>query len=126
MEIAADCSDRKLIHHDTAPLQRRFIMKSITTERLQKLQIESDDFLLVNTLDAEHFSKMKIPGSVNIPQSEDDFVTNVLEASGSKQKLVVTYCASEQCNSSATRPSAGGCRERRMPRTNGRSRRAIR
>jgi rhodanese-related sulfurtransferase len=75
-------------------------MKSITTDRLQKLQNESDDFLLVNTLDAEHFPKTKIPGSVNIPQSQDDFTAKVLEASGSKQKLVVTYCASEECNSS--------------------------
>jgi len=69
---------------------------------LQKLQSENADFLLVNTLDAEHFPKTKIRGSVNIPQSQDDFTTKVLEAGGSKQKqkLVVTYCASEQCNSS--------------------------
>jgi len=76
-------------------------MKSITTERLQTLQSENRDFLLVNTLDAEYFQKTKIPGSVNIPLLKDDFTTKVLEASGSKQKMVVTYCASDECNSSA-------------------------
>lgn len=75
-------------------------MKSITTERLQTLQREKADFLLVNTLDAEQFEKTKIPGSVNIPQSQDDFTAKVLEAGGSKQKMVVTYCASDECSSS--------------------------
>ena len=75
-------------------------MKFVTTERLQTLKDENADFLLINTLDAEYFEKTKIPGSVNIPQSQNDFVDKVLEATGSKQKMVVTYCANDQCNSS--------------------------
>ena len=75
-------------------------MKFITTERLQTLTNKNADFPLVNTLDVEFFEKTKILWSVNIPQSQNDFVDKLLEATGSKQKMVVTYCANDQCNSS--------------------------
>jgi len=75
-------------------------MKTITTERLQSLKSEDEDFVLINTLDAEHFEKTKIPGSINIPVSQDSFTDKVLEAVGSQQKLIVVYCASHECDSS--------------------------
>lgn len=47
------------------------------------------DFLLVNTLDEEHFDATRIPGATNIPQSHDDFVRRVEELGGGKDKQVV-------------------------------------
>jgi len=76
-------------------------IKHIDTDQLKTLKAESDEFLLVNTLDADHFSDTKIPGSVNIPQQQDDFVDEVVQQNGSKQRLVVVYCASPECGSSS-------------------------
>ncbi|WP_182869132.1 rhodanese-like domain-containing protein [Rhodopirellula sp. JC639] len=75
-------------------------MKTVTTERLKTLKAEGKDFLLVNTLDANHFGQTQIPDSINIPLSQDNFTGKVLDAAGSKQKLVVVYCASADCDSS--------------------------
>ncbi|WP_168567108.1 rhodanese-like domain-containing protein [Crateriforma spongiae] len=75
-------------------------MKTITTERLQTLKSKNENFELINTLDAEHFEKAKIPDSINIPIAQGNFADRVLEATGTKQKLVVVYCASHDCDSS--------------------------
>jgi rhodanese-related sulfurtransferase len=56
--------------------------------------------LLVNTLPAEKFAKSKLLGAVNIPQQEDDFAARVLQRAGSKDKTIVVYCASRECDSS--------------------------
>ena len=75
-------------------------MKTLTFEQFEDLRAQNQDLLLINTLDEEHFAKTKIPGSKNIPQSADNFVQQVAETAGSKERTIVVYCASEQCNSS--------------------------
>jgi rhodanese-related sulfurtransferase len=61
-----------------------------------------EDFLLVNTLPAEHFAETKIPGAVNIPESERDFVDRVLSRAGTVEKTIVVYCGDRDCDSSAS------------------------
>jgi rhodanese-related sulfurtransferase len=75
-------------------------MKTLTAEKLTKLRDENHDFLLINTLDESQFGKTKIPGSINIPQAQEDFVERVEQEAGGKDKKIVVYCANEQCNSS--------------------------
>jgi rhodanese-related sulfurtransferase len=75
-------------------------MKTITTEELKSLQKKSDAPALVNTLKADSFEMTRIPGAVNIPEDESDFVSRVEQEAGGKHKAVVVYCANEQCNSS--------------------------
>jgi rhodanese-related sulfurtransferase len=75
-------------------------MKKITTEQLKSFKETNRDFLLVNTLDPEHFDKTRIADAVNIPQSQDDFAEQVAQVTTSKQRPVVVYCASEECDSS--------------------------
>lgn len=75
-------------------------MRTVTTEEVLQKQQSGSDFLLVNTLDPEHYPKTKIPGSINIPQEDDDFAAQVEKQAGSKDKEIVVYCASESCNSS--------------------------
>lgn len=75
-------------------------MKTITTEQLKSAKENHSDFLLVNTLDSEHFEKTKIAEAVNVPQSQDDFIEQVEETTNSKLRPIVVYCASADCNSS--------------------------
>ena len=75
-------------------------MQTITTEQLKSLQASDREFLLVNTLDAEHFQETKIAESVNVPQSQPDFAAQVAQKTISKEQPVVVYCASDQCDSS--------------------------
>jgi rhodanese-related sulfurtransferase len=75
-------------------------MKTLTAEQLKQMRQKNGHFLLINTLDEEHFAKTKIPGAINLPQSRDDFVHRVEQAADSKNDTIVVYCASEKCNSS--------------------------
>lgn len=75
-------------------------METINAEQLKQMRERNEDFVLVNTLDEAHFEKTKIPGAVNIPQSEREFVQRVQTQAGSKNKKIVTYCASTECKSS--------------------------
>jgi rhodanese-related sulfurtransferase len=75
-------------------------MKTITTNELKSLLDRNEDVLLVNTLSADAFNKTRIPKAVNIPLDDEDFITRVETEAGDKDKRVVVYCASQQCNSS--------------------------
>ncbi len=75
-------------------------MKTITTEDLKALKGQNGHLTLVNTLAADAFQKTKIPGAINIPLESDDFAARVEKEAGGKDKPVVVYCASQQCNSS--------------------------
>jgi rhodanese-related sulfurtransferase len=75
-------------------------MKTIEANELKTLLDGNEDVLLVNTLNAESFEKTRIPSAVNIPLEDEDFLARVEEQAGGKDKPVVVYCASQQCNSS--------------------------
>lgn len=73
-------------------------MHSLTTEELKALRRKQDP-LLVNVLDEEHFELARIPGSVNIPVSQDNFVAAVV-GKASTRDAVVVYCAGPECDAS--------------------------
>ena len=75
-------------------------MQTITAQEVKHLWDRGEDFLLVNTLPADKFAQTKIPGAVNIPESDGDFAARVLEKAGSKEKSIVVYCARRECDSS--------------------------
>ncbi len=75
-------------------------MKTVDASGLKALLDGNEDVLLVNTLGADSFEKTQIPGAVNIPLDSEHFVRRVEEQAGGKDKPVVVYCASQQCNSS--------------------------
>ena len=68
-------------------------MHQITTTELRGKMQRNEKGILVNTLPQESFQKEHIPNSINIPQDQDDFVSQV-------EQTVVVYCANEHCNSS--------------------------
>lgn len=75
-------------------------MKTITAKELKDRRTRGDEFALINTLSKDSFAKTKIPGAMNIPLEDGDFVAKVEQAVGGKNEPVVVYCASEQCHSS--------------------------
>ena len=75
-------------------------MKTITTDELKDLREKDENVTLVNTLAADYFEKTRIPGAVNVPLEDSNFAARVEQETGGKDKPVVVYCASEQCNSS--------------------------
>lgn len=75
-------------------------MKTITARELRKLRDASEEFLLVNTLPSDKFAATKLPGAVNISETDGDFVERVEKKAGGKDKMVVAYCANNRCSSS--------------------------
>jgi rhodanese-related sulfurtransferase len=75
-------------------------MKTIKTDELKAVKGQNGGLTLVNTLAANEFEKTKIPGATNIPLASSDFAARVEHEAGGKDKPVVVYCASQQCNSS--------------------------
>ena len=75
-------------------------MNTITTDKLKSLRNKRPGLTLVNTLGAESFEKTRIPGAINVPLDDSDFVQQVDRQAGGKDAPVVVYCASQQCNSS--------------------------
>ena len=53
-------------------------------------------FALVNVLDAAQFERAHIPGSINIPQGEEQRFDDRFD----KDKDIVVYCASTKCDAS--------------------------
>jgi rhodanese-related sulfurtransferase len=81
-------------------LERSSGMKTVTTRELKALRNANEELTLVNTLGADSFEKTRIPGAINVPLDDDDFIARVEQHAGGKDKPVVVYCASQQCNSS--------------------------
>lgn len=77
-------------------------MQTIKAEELQEMMSrQSDnDVLVINVLDPEHFQEKHIPGTVNVPVSDDNFVEEVEHIAGGKNRMIVVYCASKECDAS--------------------------
>jgi rhodanese-related sulfurtransferase len=74
-------------------------MKTITTEQVEKLQSDDQDALIIDVLPEDSYTKSHIPGTESIPLS-NDFASEVENKAGSKDKPVVVYCASPDCDAS--------------------------
>ncbi|QDV19595.1 molybdopterin biosynthesis protein MoeB [Gimesia panareensis] len=75
-------------------------MQTISTTELRGKMQRNEKGILVNTLTQDEFEKAHIPNSLNIPEQQDDFVSQVEQAAGSKELPVIVYCASQECGSS--------------------------
>ena len=75
-------------------------MRMTTTDALKASCGQDAAITLINTLEAESFEKTKIPGAINDPLESVDFVARVEKAAGGKDRPIVVYCASPQCDSS--------------------------
>lgn len=80
-------------------------MKAISRDELKRMNEEQErDFVLINVLPRESFREQHIRTSINIPVNEEHFTEKVEEVAGGKDRDVVVYCASFDCDAS---PKAG-------------------
>lgn len=75
-------------------------MNKITASEVKASQDRNEDVHLINVLAEEQFRKKHIPGSVNVPLAEADFIQEVERIVGDKEAKVIVYCADENCNAS--------------------------
>src|SRR5436305_7647382 len=75
-------------------------METIDRETLKRTLDKGSDVAILNVLPKDALGKEHISGSENIPVSEDDFEEKVEDMVKSKEKPVVVYCASSECNAS--------------------------
>lgn len=78
-------------------------MQPISRETLEKMnEQKKEDFVLINVLPREAFREAHIRTSINIPHEDDDFAKDVEKVAGGKDRKVVLYCASKDCDASPT------------------------
>ena len=76
-------------------------MKTLTKKELKAMNEQTqEDFVLINVLSQEDFNKQHIRTSINLPYKADDFEEAVERVAGSKERKIVVYCASFDCNAS--------------------------
>lgn len=76
-------------------------MQAISHSDLKTMnEAEHRDFVLINVLPQDSFIQEHIRTSVNVPVDEDNFTSRVEQIAGSKEREVVVYCASFDCDAS--------------------------
>lgn len=76
-------------------------MQPISKDELRQMnEVNHDDFVLINVLPRDAFNKQHIRTSINIPFDAEDFVELVEQVAGSKDRKIVVYCASHECDAS--------------------------
>ena len=76
-------------------------VQTLNTDQVKGMRDRSEPLELINVLPGQAFREKHIPGSINIPVEDGDFVQQVEEClGGAKEKTVVVYCASTECPAS--------------------------
>lgn len=76
-------------------------MQSLTRNELKTMNEERhEDFVLINVLPPEKFKQRHIRTSINVPVDSSEFTQMVETVAGDKQRKVVVYCASFDCDAS--------------------------
>lgn len=76
-------------------------MKTITRDELKRMNdMEHRDFVLINVLPKDAFNEQHIRTSINIPVESDDFIKKVELVAGDKERDIIVYCASTDCDAS--------------------------
>lgn len=72
----------------------------ITAKDLKQRLSGESPIPVVNVLPEEYYEAKHIPGSVNIPHSDEGFTQRVLELVDDQDEPVIVYCANTQCDAS--------------------------
>lgn len=75
-------------------------MKNLSARQLKEMLDRKEDLYLINVLPRKAYDEKHIPGSVNVPVQEDDFLTRIERIVSDKEAKIVVYCANESCNAS--------------------------
>lgn len=75
-------------------------MKNIGAKEVEKLKKENPQILIINVLSEESYRKEHVPGSINVPVENKNFVEMVTKKAKDKTSPLVVYCASFKCPAS--------------------------
>lgn len=76
-------------------------MQAISRDDLKRMnETEHEDFVLINVLEPDAFKDKHIRTSINIPVDDNDFESRVEKVVAGKDRKVVVYCASFDCDAS--------------------------
>ena len=76
-------------------------MKTLTRTELKRMnELEHEDFVLINVLPRGAFNEDHIRTSVNVPVEDEDFTRIVEKIAGTRNRKIVVYCASFDCDAS--------------------------
>ncbi len=67
------------------------MVQDISREDLKAKMDRGDDFVLVETLDEEHYELTHLPGAINLPPGQTDRAQELIPNKGAE---VVVYCSS--------------------------------
>ncbi len=77
-------------------------MNTLTQQELQDMLMNPQEhFLFINVLPERQHALERIPGSLNIPVEDPDFIGRVREHVVSKNQKIVVYCAGFNCTASS-------------------------
>lgn len=84
------------------PSEKEGAMKRITKQKLQDMLLNpKEHFLFINVLPEAQYETERIPGSLNIPVRDENFLDCVKERVISKGQKIVVYCKGSDCMASA-------------------------
>lgn len=72
-------------------------MDTVSTEQLERMKDNGEEFVLVDVLGEQHFQDEHIPGAVNIPLNQ---IGSEALKRFEKDEEIVVYCASKSCQAS--------------------------
>lgn len=76
-------------------------MNTLSRADLKRMnEQQHEDFVLINVLPQKAFNESHIRTSVNVPHERDDFTEMVEAIAGRKDRKIVVYCASFDCDAS--------------------------
>jgi len=78
-----------------------FPMHTMIAQDLQQEMEEDRHLLVLNVRSTEEFEEGHIPGSHNIPQDAPDFLKQVADLTGSRDRRIVVHCSGITCDASA-------------------------
>ena len=94
--VAPKVMDMKPVLAKTSEVKAAPAVRVITKDELNKKMQAGESMQIINVLDPEKYSLGFIKGSKRIPLDKLESRLTELE----KSKLIVTYCASSECNAS--------------------------
>jgi rhodanese-related sulfurtransferase len=76
-------------------------MHTMIAQDLRQEMEEDPHLLVLNVLSAEEFEEGHFPGSHNIPAGAPDFLKQVADLAGSRDRRIVVHCSGITCDASA-------------------------
>lgn len=73
---------------------------SFPINELRAIIDRNEDTLVINVLPSDSYEAGHIPGSINIPLNQDDFVDQVERQSTGRDQQIITYCTGPACDAS--------------------------